>query len=191
MFLESNMKKVLTVLSILFVFSVGKVFSQSADIQIGVGIGIISGPYDNTYTSKISGHQFFGESKIWGVGESIDFSTKGVHLTIGPAFGFDCTEDVRLQFVSGLRFGIPFISNLSNVRDLQWGNDFQIKFGSNRLCVFVVGLTAAIGAAVGEEHFIERDSEGNIKTESYSKTSIFTYDISPYMSVCFNMGIKK
>ena len=125
------MKKIISILSVLFVLAAGTCFAES-DIQVGMGIYAYSRPLDNNITFNVNAHQFFGETQTFGIAEGLNIHNWGANLFIGPAFGFNLVESLRLQIATGLKWGVSAYNGtkegfFGDSNDLFWGNDVQLK----------------------------------------------------------------
>ncbi len=177
------MKKIFSILSVLVVLGTGACFADS-DIQVGLGINAHSVPVKTKIYGFVNAHQFFGETQTFGIAESFSGDNWGARLFIGPAFGFNLIESLRLQIATGIKWGISSYNGRSesvigDSSDLLWGNDIQLKMTANRLCSFIIGFSCSTGAM-----FVERPYDETVPTTAWY------FDITPYVGVSFNIRDK-
>ena len=173
------MKKIISILSVLFVLAAGTCFAES-DIQVGMGIYAYSRPLDNNITFNVNAHQFFGETQTFGIAEVLNIHNWGANLFIGPAFGFNLVESLRLQIATGLKWGVSAYNGtkegfFGDSNDLFWGNDVQLKMTSNRLCSFLIGIQFSTGITLVDHPY-----------DTSSASNAWALDIAPYVGVSFN-----
>ena len=175
-----RMKKIISILSVLFVLATGTCFAES-DIQVVLGLSAYSHPVDNQVSFYVNAHQFFGENQTFGIAEGCSIEYWGAHLFLGPAFGFNLIDSLRLQISTGLKWGISAFNGANgsifgDSDNLLWGNDIQLKMTSNRFCSFIIGISCSTGITI-----VERPIDENVSTKAWY------FDLSPYVGISFNI----
>lgn len=177
------MKKAIAVFAVFFVLACGTCFAKS-DIQIQLGLNAHSFPVKNSFNFSVAAHQFFGETQTFGIAEGFNAEAWGAHLFLGPAFGFNLIESLRLQISTGIKWGISAYNGengswFGDSNNLLWGNDVQLKMTANRACSFLIGIQLSTGAI-----FVD-----NPANETSNKTAWY-FDLTPYVGISFNIRDK-
>ena len=174
------MKKIISILSVLFVLAAGTCFADS-DIQTGLRLSAYSHPVDNQVSFYVNAHQFFGETQTFGIAEGCSIEYWGAHLFLGPAFGFNLLDSLRLQVSTGLKWGISAFNGeqgsiFGDSNNLLWGNDVQLKMTADRFCSFIIGVSCSTGVTI-----VKRPLDETVPTKAWY------FDVSPYVGVSFNI----
>ena len=180
------MKKIIVAFSVFCVLAVGTCFASS-DIQVTFGLNAHSFPAENEMNFSVNAHQFFGETQTFGIAEGFIGESHGAHLFLGPAFGFNLIETLRLQISTGLKWGISDYNGggkenpgcFGDSKNLLWGNDIQCKMTANRLFSFLIGIQLSTGVVI-----INKPAD-----ETVSKNAWY-FDITPYVGLSINFRDK-